>query len=396
MNPPVSIPPTPLPPLYPQSRSPLPVLDRYLLREMLGPFLFGVAAFTSVGISIGILFDLIRRVSEAGLPMVVAFQIFGLKMPEFIVLAFPMSMLLAALMTYSRLSTDSELVALRSCGISIYRLIVPAVVLSVLVTGLTFLFNESLVPLANYQATLTLDAALNDEKLDFQDRNILYQQYAEVTLPDGSQTNALARIFYARRFDGDSMQGVTILDFSRGNLNQILAAESAEWNAQASAWDFHQGTLYLVAADGSYRSILNFGEHRLQIPKTPLDLASRSKDYGEMNILESYAQLQLLQTTGDEQGVRKLKVRIQQKWAFPFVCVVFGLVGSVLGVLPNQRTNRATAFGFSILIIFSYYLLAFTFSALGVRGSVNPFLAAWMPIFLSLGTGVGLMLRSAR
>ncbi|MEB3161888.1 MAG: LptF/LptG family permease [Prochlorothrix sp.] len=377
-------------------KSPLPILDRYLLREMSGPFFFGVAAFTSVGISIGILFDLIRRVSEAGLPLTIAFQVFALKMPEFIVLAFPMSMLLAALMTYSRLSTDSELVALRSCGISVYRLLLPAVVLSIGVTGLTFLFNESLVPLANYQATVTLDTALENDRLEFQERNILYQQYAEITQPDGSTSNGLARIFYARRFDGEQMQGVTILDFSRGELNQILAAKAAQWNPQESVWDFYNGTLYLVAPDGSYRSILNFGEHSLAIPKTPLDLASRSKDYGEMNILEAQAQLKLLETTGNEQDVRKLRVRLQQKWAFPFVCVVFGLVGSSLGILPNQRTNRATAFGFSVLIIFGYYLLAFVFSALGVRGSISPFLAAWMPIFLSLVVGGGLALRASR
>jgi len=62
-----------------------------------------------------------------------------------------MATLLAALMTYSRLSSDSELIALRSCGVSIYRLVLPAFILSFVVTG-TFLFNEQVVPAANYQA----------------------------------------------------------------------------------------------------------------------------------------------------------------------------------------------------------------------------------------------------
>jgi len=379
-----------------RDHNPVPLLDRYLISEMLSPFLFGVGAFTSVGISIGTLFELIRRVSEAGLPLAIAFQVFSLKLPAFIVLAFPMSMLLSALMAYSRLSTDSELTALRSCGISIYRLLLPAVVLSVGVTGLTFLFNESLVPLANYQATITLDRALNSEKLDFQDNNILYQQYADIKNEDGSTSNALARIFYARNFDGSSMRGITILDFSRGQLNQILAADSGTWNPEASAWDFNNGTIYIVAADGSYRNIVSFGHHRLKIPKTPLDLASRGKDYEEMNIIESQVYLEVLKSTGNEQQIRKLRVRIQQKWAFPFVCVVFGLVGSALGVLPNQRTNRATAFGLSVLIIFAYYLLAFTFSALGVRGSLDPNTAAWGPIVLGFVVGSGLVWRASR
>jgi lipopolysaccharide export system permease protein len=95
------------------------VMDGYIMREILMPFLFGVGAFSSIGISVGALFELIRRVTESGLSIGLAMQIFVLKLPEFIVLAFPMSTLLATMMAYSRLSADSELIALRGCGVSI-------------------------------------------------------------------------------------------------------------------------------------------------------------------------------------------------------------------------------------------------------------------------------------
>ncbi len=71
-----------------------------------------------------------------------AAEIFLLSLPTFVVLAFPMSTLLATMMTYSRLSSDSELIALRGCGVSIKRIVVPAVVLSLLITGLSFVVNE--------------------------------------------------------------------------------------------------------------------------------------------------------------------------------------------------------------------------------------------------------------
>src|SRR5919199_802418 len=117
------------------------VMDRYIASELIPPFLFGVGAFSSVGVAIGTLFDLMRRITESGLPLSIAFQVLLLQMPQFISYAFPMSTLLAALMTYSRLSSDSELIAMRSCGVSIYRMVVPAVVLSLVVTGITFIFN---------------------------------------------------------------------------------------------------------------------------------------------------------------------------------------------------------------------------------------------------------------
>jgi lipopolysaccharide export system permease protein len=136
------------------------LLDRYLLIELLLPLLFGMGLFTSLGIAIGTLFDLVRRITELGLPISIALQILLLKMPEFIVLAFPMSMLLATLMAYSRLSSDSEIIALRSIGLNIYRLIIPAILLSFLVTGLTFTFHNYIAPASTYQASVTLAKAL--------------------------------------------------------------------------------------------------------------------------------------------------------------------------------------------------------------------------------------------
>lgn len=91
-----------------------------------------------MGLSIGTLFELIRKVTESGLLLSVAFKILFLRMPGFIALAFPMSLLLATLMAYSRLSSDSEIIALRSVGVNIYRLVIPAVILSLCVTGMTF------------------------------------------------------------------------------------------------------------------------------------------------------------------------------------------------------------------------------------------------------------------
>jgi lipopolysaccharide export system permease protein len=373
------------------------ILDRYLLGELVAPFLFGMGAFSSLGISIGVVFDLVRKVTESGLPFSLAIEILILKMPEFLVMAFPMSVLLATLMAYSRLSNDSEIIALRSCGVGTYRLIIPGLILSFLITGLTFVFNESLVPSANYRAEILLDQALGEKRNEgFQEKNIFYQQFTPSQNLDGTEENQLSRIFYAKGFDGKQMKGVLILDFTQGEPQQILVSDSAEWNPEFSQWDLYHGSIYLVNADGSYRSVINFDEYQFKIPRAPLDLANRIRDYGEMNIVQAQSYLQLLSQTGDEKKIRKLKVRIQEKFSFPFICLVFGLVGSALGILPNQRTNRATAFGISVLIIFSYYMLSFFSSSLGVRGTLSPEFSAWLPIGLGLVCGGILAIRSSR
>jgi len=373
----------------------LSLMDRYIATELLLPFLFGVGAFSSVGVAVGIMFDLVRRVVESGLPISIALNVFLLKLPAFVVLAFPMSTLLAALMTYSRLSSDSELIALRSCGVSIYRLVLPAVILSFIVTGITFLFNEQVVPAANYQATVTLERALKQEKPAFQENNIFYPEYQEVKQPNGGEAKILTRLFYADHFNGQRMQGLTIVDRSREGLNQIVVADSAEWNLTQNTWDFFDGTIYLVSPDSSYRNIVRFEHQQLKLPRTPLDIAARGRDSDEMNIAQVRKQLELARLSNDDKKIRRYKLRIQEKIALPFVCVVFGLVGAALGTKP-QRTGRATSFGISIIVIFSYYLLMFISSQLGLAGILSPSVSAWLPTMFGFGAGGLLLFRVAK
>ena len=369
------------------------VMDRYIARELTLPFLFGVGAFSSIGVSIGALFELIRQVTESGLAATLAFQIFLLKLPEFVVLAFPMSTLLACMMTYSRFSGDSELIALRGCGVSVRRIVTPAIVLSLFVTMLTFAFNELITPAANYRASITLEQALNSERPPFQERNIFYQEFQPAA--DGSGAQELKRLFYARKFNGEEMLGLTIVDFSQEGLEQIVSAESATWDLGQNLWNFKNGTVYVVSPDGAFRNIVRFNQQALQLPRTPLDLASRTRSDAELNIAQATQYLELIRQSGDEKKIRTWQVQIQRKYALPFVCVVFGIVGSALGVRP-QRTGKATSFGVSVIIIFGYYLLSFITDAFGKTGVLSPFMAAWLPTLLGLVAGIYLLNRASK
>lgn len=370
----------------------LPIMDRYLFMQMLTPFLFGVGAFSSVILAIGSLFELIRLITDAGLSVWTAFQIFGYQIPGFMVYSFPMSMLLATLLAYSRMSGDGETTALRSCGVSAYRLVLPALVLSLFVTGLTYVFNEAIVPAANWQSRSTLRAALNQENVQFKSQDIFYQQYGEVQQDDGSTKQGLVRSFYARSFDGKEMRGLTVLDFSQGSLQQILAAESAVWLPQQNVWRFNKGTTYLVDPEGNYRSILRFEDQNLQLPRAPLDLAQEQRSAEEMNISDIRRNIDLLKQSGNTKEIRKLEVRLEQKYALPFICVVFAIVGAALGMRP-QRTGAAIGFGLSVLIIFGYYLLLFICGALGQVEFLSPIAAAWMPNFIGITAGFIILTR---
>jgi lipopolysaccharide export system permease protein len=369
------------------------ILDRYLIRELILPFGFGMGLFTSLGLAVGILFDLVRKITESGLPIDLAMRILSLKMPEFIVLAFPMSMLLATLMTYSRLSSDSELIALRSFGLNIYRLIIPAVLLSLLVTGIAFAFNNFVAPAANYEASQILNNALSDDLPNLRKSNIIYPEYQDVKQPDGKTKNILTRLFYAEEFDGVQMKGLTILDRSQTGINQVITAESASWNIKDNVWDFYRGTAYLIAPDGSFRNVIRFDRQKLALPQAALDLAKTNLDYNEMNLVQALEYKKILQLSGDPDKVRKLEVRIQEKIALPFVCLIFAVLGCAIGLRP-QNTGKATSFGICVLVVFFYYLFSFITSSLGIGGFLSPFWSAWLPNFVGLTAAMLLLISS--
>ncbi|NJN75730.1 MAG: YjgP/YjgQ family permease [Synechococcaceae cyanobacterium RL_1_2] len=368
----------------------LSILDRYLLKEMLLPFLFGLGLFSSLGIAIGSVFDMVRRVTEYGFPLSMAMQVLFLRMPEFIVLAFPMAILLATLMAYSRLSSDSETIAFKSVGIHPYRLIIPALLMGLLISGFAFIVNDIVAPMANYQAGITMDKAFGNIKTTLKERNIIYPEYQK---KDGE--SVLVRLFYAEEYDGTLMKNLTILDRSKPEVSQIINAPTAEWNTEENLWDFYNGTIYFLSSDGSAQNLVQFEHQQLALPKAPMELTQHTRDFNEMSISQAQQQLELMRLGGEVKAIRKLEVRIQQKIAVPFICIVFGLVGAALGVRP-QDTSRATSFGICIGIIFFYYLFNFLSSAMGVWGVVSPFVAAWLPNIVGLSMGSTLMWRSAK
>ena len=104
----------------------IPLLDRWIISKLIPILVFSISAFTTVSLSVGVMFDLIRKIVEFGLPIIVALKIFFLSLPGFLVLAFPMSVLLTSLLTYGNLSSNSEILALKSLGINNFRIILPS------------------------------------------------------------------------------------------------------------------------------------------------------------------------------------------------------------------------------------------------------------------------------
>jgi lipopolysaccharide export system permease protein len=374
----------------------LPLIDRWLFGELLGPLLFGIGAFTAVSLSVGAIFDLVRKVAESGLSLNVAAHVLLLLIPSFLVLSFPMATLMSTLLTYSKLSSNSELTALRSVGVATWRMIIPALVVAIAMTAITFTFNEVVVPGSLRESKIVLNRALGRAIAGEQRDNVLFSKYGIVTNPDGSQQKGLTHFFYAQTFKKGVMEQVTLLDLSRGTQRVLLTANKASWSDKDAQWLFRDGHVFSVQPDakGSTTSA-DFDRYLYPIGSEPLQMA-KIPGYETMSIGQSRTAVKLLKESGNTKEARKLTVRIQERFSFPAVCLVFGLIGSSLGVQPHSRHSRSQGFGLSVVLIFGYYLLAFLFSSLGVKGILFPFVSAWVPVLIGLGGGVYLLRQSSR
>ena len=376
----------------------IPLIDRWLIGQLLPPMFFAISAFTVISLSVGVMFELIRKIVEYGLPVFLAIKVLFYSLPSFLVLSFPMAVLLSTLLTYGKLSSNSELLALRSLGINNYRIVAPAIALSIFMTGLTFYFNDNLVPTANRLAEVTLRSGIGSSFADKNRKNniIFTRKGSRIDSSTNEPTKIntyLTHIFYASKFENNIMQEVTVFDFSRQNIRQILNANSAIFDEESSSWIFSDGSVVSINTEGQTTN-LQFQKYVYPFVEGPLDIAKLPKDAAEMSLKQALEAEQIYKEIGNSKEIRKIQVRIQEKFTFPCACLVFGLIGSGLGSKLNIRSSKSQGFGLSVILILVYYVMSFLFSSFGVKGLITPIIATWSPVVISLGGGAYLLKKS--
>ena len=134
----------------------LRLLDRYVLKELLYPFVFGIAAFSSIFIASTMLFKITQYMTRYGASIETIARLFMYNLPEIINYTFPMSMLLAALMAFGKLSGSSEITAMKAGGVSYYRIVAPVLVVGFVVSMFSMVWAEKVVPASKVESARIL------------------------------------------------------------------------------------------------------------------------------------------------------------------------------------------------------------------------------------------------
>lgn len=342
-------------------------LDRYILIETLTPLLFGLAAFTSLFIGTDLV-NLSQMIIRYGAPWSVLVEMLLLKSPEFLVWTFPMAMLMATLLSLSKLSGTSELVAMRAGGVSYYRLMMPVILLAVVVSGATIAINEYLVPSADLRYQKILYEKVYQKSLPKVTNNIMLDEY---------QGGKLSRIIYGVKYDSSTqtMTDVSIIQFEQGRPAQQTTAKKLVW--EKDHWYLEDGTIYLLnIGNDAPVAKMSFqgGRQELPLDYQPRDIPRLNKKPDKMSIRELSAQIMLLQDNPEK--LREYQLQYHLKFSIPFASLVFALVGAPLGI-QSHRSARSIGFGLSIVIIFVYYILLTMGSAMVQGGYLPPIVGAW-------------------
>lgn len=362
----------------------LRILDRYIFQEVVLAFLFAICAFTAVFIGSGTLFRIARYITDYGASLSSVVKIFIYGLPSIIMWTFPMSMLLATLLTFGRLSSSSEITAMKSCGISFGRIAAPAIFLGMVVTVCAILFNEHVVPWANtaYNNVVYYEIQGNTE-LKSQEHIIVKELSGE----------RMERLVYAREYraQDEILEGVTMQIFNEeGKVTHVENATYAEWRDEK--WIMHDGMIYDLSDDQRTHT-MKFDQQILPVKASPRQIVREQKKPEELTMSELKAQIEIMKS--QYANTSKLETELYQRVTVPMASLIFALVGVPLGLQPT-RTPSSMGFALSVVIIFLYYAVMTLANAIARSGAIPPMYAVWIPNVIGLLSGFILIYRASK
>ena len=360
------------------------ITNLYILKETLPILLIGLLTFTVI-----LLMDKILKLIELIVSGVSLSQILMLLFfisPSFLIFTIPMAFLLGTLLSFGRLSGDSEITAFKASGVSLYQLFFPISILSISAYLLTTFLVFYGLPWGNQGFMATLyQIAQSKANIEIKERVF------------NDMFNGLVVYVDKVPLQGKKMEGILIYDERDGeNVHTIFAKEGFLVNnpeTQEIVLRLLNGDIHRLESKTKVYQKLKFDTYdlRIELGKTFAAWGARLKEH-EMSVDEIKEKIKKMKSFGLD--TTSQEVELHKRYAIPFACIVFGLIGVPLGIQP-RRSGRSYGFILSIFIILTYYISLTASEILALKKTLPPFLAGWTPNLLFFGLGVYLLVKAA-
>jgi|APLak6261663012_1056037.scaffolds.fasta_scaffold03655_2 lipopolysaccharide export system permease protein len=352
----------------------LRILDRYILKELVKPFTAGVAAFIVIMLS-NTLFLYAEMIVKSGMPVNAVLALLLYNLPAIIVVTFPVGYLFSTLLVLGRLAKDSEIVALRSCGVSFTRVITPILLIALFVSYLGFLINEKVVPHTNHQSVLIARDMITNQKLPPIKERIFTKGNDE-------------RYFYVEKVNREKevLEEVFVFDNTKAGYPQVINAKTARRGE--NKWILQDGVLRKYAKDGFVNYEAKFKAMEIEFNLTNSTVFSDQKSIQEQSSGEAAKQLTEFRNRGVD--TRIMEVDYHLKFSLPLATFFVALIAAPIGI---KFAKMGTYFGvaISIALVFVWYVTYTICRSLGASGTLPPLLAAWVQNIAFGVIGIGLL-----
>ena len=348
------------------------ILDRYLAQGFLRIFFISLACIASLYLVVDF-FDRIGTFVDNGASMGTILRYFLYKAPGSISRVIGFATLFSALFCLGMLTRTQEITAMRSNGISVHRIALPLLILSLLISVLTFMWNEALVPAFAHQAQTIFKTEIKSKqpKSLFGTADIWIRGEGSFINIDNFDTAS------------STLQGITVFRLNRDlSLRGLIEIPSARWTGHG--WQADAITEWHFLPDGKVvNQKVNGGAPPMS--ETPEDLKLLARDADEFTFFDLKKQILDMKSKGVDTA--SYEVDLQFKLAFPLISPLMILIAIPFALRRQMSGSMALSFGVAMLIGFGYWMVSAFCISLGHNGALPPWAAAWIPngIFALIG-----------
>ena len=343
------------------------ILDDYVLRDFTVYLTMIVAAFLTL-LLVFTLFELLGDILRNQVsPLTVGEYLLNV-MPYFLYNTTPLSMLLAVLVTFGLLQRSNEITAIKATGISLYRLVIPVLIVSTFVAGVLFLSDQIYLPYTNKRQDALRNRIKGKPAQTYlrPDRKWIFGQHSD--------------IYYYQFFDPDRdvFGGVSVFQFDPHTfqITHRITADRAKWSESMGRWVYEQGWERSLSGSAieSYRKfdVATYPE----LAEAPAYFKKEIKQSSEMSYEELRHYIHDLEQSGFD--VVRLRVQLQKKIAYPLITLVMAVLAIPFALSAGKRSavaGVATAIGIGVV----YWTISGLFEAMGNLSQLPPAVAAWSP-----------------
>lgn len=357
------------------------ILRNYTLKELIEPFLLSMVVFTFV-LLIGNLIKLTDLIISKGVDIISVGRLFFYLLPYLLSFTIPMATLTACLLAFGRLASDNEITAMRASGISMLRISLPVIVVSLVISLFMIHLNDKLIP-----------------KARFISRNILKEigiKRPIAYLEPGTFIKAFGDyIIFIHAIDNNKLKNIRIYQPQEGKQTRTIVAEQGEISSTPE-----DNIVRLKLTNGTSDEPdprhpenfckLNFKTYYITLHASDmLDDGKLEKKPKEMTLKELNAEYKKMKGTGID--LAPILTEVHKKISLSFAPFAFALIGIPIAI-KTRRGERTIGFGISLAIIVIYWLMLAGWTAVSLKGALPAWLAMWSTNIILCGAGIFLLI----